>query len=70
MCVGGKRYATNMYMYAALVNLYYGIITQTARRRESVPCVLTSFTTPSKVVLPLIPCLLGTYINTPLFPFC
>ena len=33
VCGGGKRYVTNVCMYAALFRLYYGIITQTARRR-------------------------------------
>ena len=46
---GGKRYVTNVCMYAALFRVYSGTITQTARRkarrrahyrrrRESVPC--------------------------------
>ena len=34
---GGKRYVENGCMYAALFCLYSGIITQTARRRGSVP---------------------------------
>ena len=38
MC-GVKRYVTNVCMYAALFRLYSGTITQTARRRESVPLV-------------------------------
>ena len=37
MALGGERYVTNVCMYAALFRLYSGIITQTARRRESVP---------------------------------
>ena len=40
VCGGGKRYITNVCMYAALFRLYSGIITQTARcrrRTESVP---------------------------------
>ena len=44
MVWGGKRYVTNVCMYAALFRLYFGIMTQTARRRarrkESVPMVL------------------------------
>ena len=42
---GGKRYVTNVCMYAALFRLYSGIMTQTARRRrrrESVPFGLNS----------------------------
>ena len=34
---GCKRCVTKVYMYAALFRLYSSIITQTARRRESVP---------------------------------
>ena len=48
MVWGGKRYVTNVCMYAALFHLYSGIISQTVRcrarrrahrrrRRESVP---------------------------------
>ena len=40
MVWGGKRYVTNVCMYAALFRLYSGIVTQTARRtcrKESVP---------------------------------
>ena len=37
MVCGGKQYVTNVCMYATLFCLYSGIITQTARRRESVP---------------------------------
>ena len=37
MVWGGKRYVTNVCMYTALFRLYSGIITQTARRRESIP---------------------------------
>ena len=34
---GGKRYVKNVCMYAALFRASSGIVTQTARRRESVP---------------------------------
>ena len=43
MVWGGKRYVTNVCMYAALFCLYSGIVTQTARRRESVPSHLFIF---------------------------
>ena len=34
MVLGGKRYVTNVCMYAALFRLYSGRITQTTRRRK------------------------------------
>ena len=37
MVWGCKRYVSNVCMYVALLRLYSGIITQTARRRESGP---------------------------------
>ena len=37
MWVCGGGYTANVCMYAALFRLSFGIVTQTARRRESVP---------------------------------